>query len=144
MSSRPNEALLLFAILALAACGSSTSHSVADASDGAPTDARAADVAPIDQTTDANAMCGYGDGGTKDGPVFVDTLCGCPSGNVCVGEIGGVAGGGGSFCVPIPSRCQGVPSCNCMAACACTHGFGGRPEICTDGPDTIQCDNGIR
>jgi hypothetical protein len=143
MNSRPKRTSLLFAVFAIlapAACGSSASHSAAEPSDGSPRDSLVADVAPID----ANAMCGYGDGGAMDGPAFVDKACGCPPGNVCVGEIGGVAGGGGSFCVPIPSQCQGAPSCDCMAACACTHGFGVRPEICTDQPGTIQCDNGIR
>jgi hypothetical protein len=138
------DACRLCAILAVAACGSSSSRSAADASDGSPKDARVADVVSIEQTTDANALCGYGEGGATDGPAFVDTACGCPAGNVCVGEIGGVAAEpDGSFCVPIPSRCHGAPSCDCMAACAGTHGFGGQPEICTDRPDMIQCNNGV-
>jgi len=90
-------------------------------------------------------MCPPGDGGAIDGSSFVDTVCGCPRGNVCVREIGGVAGDPGSTrCVPIPAQCQGAPSCTCLGACACTGTFGGQPELCSDQTGSIQCDNGVR
>jgi hypothetical protein len=72
---------------------------------------------------------------------------GCPEGTTCVGEVGGVASSGGSYCAVIPVTCGGgIPTCACMASCACINGFGGRPETCYDSPtgNGISCDNGIR
>jgi hypothetical protein len=62
-------------------------------------------------------------------------------------QIGGVAGGGGEYCAPIPDGCRSTPTCACLGSCACGASFG-RPETCSDGRDqdggqTIQCDNGI-
>ena len=90
--------------------------------------------------------CSYADGAAPDGGAFqgVCPAAGCPSGTVCVVEVGGVAGGGGEYCAPIPNECQGAPSCACMASCVCTSGIGGRRETCSDQNGTIACDNGIR
>lgn len=91
-------------------------------------------------------MCTYADGGTPDGGAF-SSLCpsaGCPTGTVCVVEVGGPGGGGGEYCAPIPNECHGTPSCACMRDCACTNTFGGQPEGCSVQNDTIFCDNGIR
>jgi hypothetical protein len=41
---------------------------------------------------------------------FKGEVCGCPTGTVCISEIGGVAGGGGSFCSPVPEPCHGHPN----------------------------------
>jgi len=68
----------------------------------------------------------------------------CPTGMVCIVEVGGVAGGGGARCEPIPSNCDGQPSCACMKYCSCVHGFGSRPESCSEEAGVIYCDNGIR
>jgi hypothetical protein len=100
-----------------------------------------------DAQGDAKQMCSYPDGGAPaDGGAFngVCPSSGCPSGTVCVAEVGGVAGGGGEYCAPIPNECHGTPTCACMASCVCTNGFGGRPETCTEQNGSIGCDNGIR
>jgi hypothetical protein len=105
-------------------------------------------VMPVSQDAagDGPKTCSYADGGAPDGGAFQGACpaSGCPAGSVCVVEIGGVAGGGGEYCAPIPTECHGTPSCACMASCACTSGFGGRPETCSDQSGTIACDNGIR
>ena len=72
------------------------------------------------------------------------TRSGCPTGFACAVEIGGVAGGGGSWCAPIPPACTAAPTCACMASCACASGVGGRPESCTDRNGVLECDNGVR
>jgi hypothetical protein len=140
MLSRPVNALFVLATVAGMACGSSTSRSAADGSDGPSGDVRPS----LDGAVDANPVCAPAGDGSGDGSTFVDTACGCPSGSVCAGETGGVAGGGGVHCVPIPSQCHGTPSCACMAACACTSGIGLQPERCTDQFGMIECDNLIR
>jgi hypothetical protein len=106
-------------------------------------------VMPVSQdaSSDGPKTCSYTDGGAlADGGAFRGTCpaSGCPAGSVCVVEVGGVAGGGGEYCAPIPTECHGAPSCACMASCVCTNGFGGRPETCSDQNGTIACDNGIR
>jgi hypothetical protein len=93
-------------------------------------------------------MCSDPDGGAPgDGRTF-NSVCpsgGCSVGTVCVFEIGGVAGGGGEYCAPIPNECHGTPTCACMGSCVCTNTFGGRrPEACTVQSGSIACDNGIR
>lgn len=91
-------------------------------------------------------MCTYADGGMLDGGAF-NGVCpdaGCPAGTACVTEIGGVAGGGGEYCAPIPNECHGAPTCACMATCVCTNGSAGRPETCTEQNGSLFCDNGIR
>ena len=128
---------VLFYCLLVASC-SSASSTASDASDGPSTDL---------PSSDASAMCTYADGGTvADGGAFksVCPTAGCPSGTVCVFEVGGVAGGGGEYCAPIPTGCHGTPTCACMGTCVCTNGRGGQPETCSDRNGTIACDNGIR
>jgi len=68
----------------------------------------------------------------------------CPTGTVCVVEEGGVAGGGGARCEPIPANCDGKPSCACMKYCSCRDSFGPFPESCSEDAGVIYCDNGIR
>ena len=100
-----------------------------------------------DASSDGPKTCSYADGGAPpDGGAFRGACpaSGCPAGSVCVVEIGGVAGGGGEYCAPIPTECHGAPSCACMASCVCTNGRAGRPETCSDRNGTIACDNGIR
>jgi hypothetical protein len=100
-----------------------------------------------DGSSDGPNNCSYPSGTTlPDGGAFqgVCPATGCPAGTVCVAEVGGVAGGGGEYCAPIPNECHGVPSCACMATCVCTNGVGGRAESCSDQNGTIACDNGIR
>jgi len=100
-----------------------------------------------DASSDGPRTCSYADGGVlPDGGAFqsVCPAAGCPAGTVGVVEIGGVAGGGGEYCAPIPKECQGSPSCACMASCVCTNALGGRPETCSDQNGTIACDNGVR
>ena len=92
--------------------------------------------------------CTYDDGGAVfDGSSRFGGVCpdgGCPTGTICAVEVGGVAGGGGEYCAPIPDRCSSNPTCACLGLCVCGERFG-RPERCTDGPDgTIYCDDGIR
>jgi hypothetical protein len=91
-------------------------------------------------------MCSYADGGTPDGGAFHGTCPsgGCAAGTVCVVEVGGVGGGGGEYCAPIPIECHGTPTCACMGRCVCTNTFGGQPETCNTQNGTIFCDNGIR
>jgi hypothetical protein len=101
----------------------------------------------LDGSIEKNFVCSYPEGGAPlDGSAFrgVCPEGECPAGSVCVVEIGGVAGGGGEYCAPIPNECFGIPSCACMGACVCTDGYG-RPEDCSDdGFGGIACDNGIR
>jgi len=106
-------------------------------------------VMPVSQdaSSDGPKSCSYTDGGAlPDGGAFQGTCpaSGCGAGKVCVVEIGGVAGGGGEYCAPIPTECHGAPSCACMASCVCTGGIAGRAESCSDQNGTIACDNGIR
>jgi hypothetical protein len=100
-----------------------------------------------DGSSDSSLMCTYpAGGGPGDGGTF-NSVCptgGCPTGKVCVVEVGGVAGGGGEYCAPIPNECHGTPTCACMGGCVCTSTFGGRPETCTALNGSIACDNGIR
>jgi hypothetical protein len=93
-----------------------------------------------------------GDGG--DAPVCVrgpESGCPstpCPAGTVCAYEIGGVAGGGGSWCAAIPSACTATPTCACMGLCACGTTHAGWAERCTDQSGgaaiVLACDDGIR
>jgi hypothetical protein len=127
--------LALAAVVRVGACG------------GAKTSQDGSGDGPQDASSDGSAMCAYADGGAPtDGGAFqgVCPAAGCPAGMVCVVEIGGVAGGGGEYCAPIPNECHGTPTCACMGSCVCTHGFGGRPEACADQSGSIACDNGIR
>jgi hypothetical protein len=124
-------ALVLAAAAAIAGCGSSKQQPK-DGGDGG-----GGDAAP---------MCTYADGGTPDGGAF-NGACqagGCPAGTVCVVEVGGVGGGGGEHCAPIPNECHGTPSCACMGSCVCTNTFGGEPEKCSTQNGSIFCDNGVR
>jgi hypothetical protein len=115
----------------------------ADATGDDGSDAVDADAAPLD--------CISGDGGSLfDAASRFHGSCsgGCPAGTICALEIGGVAGGGGEYCAPVPDRCRSTPTCACLGSCACGASFG-RPETCSDGSDqdggqTIQCDDGIR
>jgi hypothetical protein len=130
---------LFISIVLTMGCGSGTQK----AGDGASSDA------PFDVagTVDGSVMCTYSDGGALADAGASNNTCapgGCPSGTICVAEVGGVAGGGGAHCAPIPTECHGVPSCACMASCACASGIGGHPETCTYQNDGIYCDNGIR
>ena len=77
-----------------------------------------------------------------DAATFNDA-CGCPPGTVCVSEIGGVAGGGGTYCSPIPEACHGHPSCACLETCACAH-FSGTNQACYDQDGSIACDDFVR
>lgn len=69
----------------------------------------------------------------------------CPAGWICTSETGGVAGGGGTHCVPVPAECNGAATCGCMGTCACGFIFS-RAEECRDidGGRVIACDNGVR
>jgi hypothetical protein len=127
-------------------------HSNASDADAVPLDgvsggddssASDADASPLD--------CVSGDGGSLfDAASRFRGSCsgGCPAGTICAVEIGGVAGGGGEYCAPIPDPCRSTPTCACLGSCACGTSFG-RPQTCVDARDqdggqTIQCDNGIR
>lgn len=156
---------LVLCVLALTSCGGGASSGSPDASTedvvDAPTfqfDAGAADAVPTgdDASNDGDADAGPVDCVSGDGGSVFDAASrfhgscsgGCPAGTICAIEIGGVAGGGGEYCAPIPDRCRNTPSCACLGRCACGASFG-RPEACSDGRDqdggqTIQCDNGIR
>jgi collagen type VII alpha len=92
-------------------------------------------------TTCANA-CTAPDGGSASSNASPSEPC--PTGTVGVVEVGGVAGGGGAHCQPIPTSCDGQPSCACMKYCSCVGGFGSRPESCSEQAGVIYCDNGIR
>jgi hypothetical protein len=59
-------------------------------------------------------------------------------------EVGGVAGGGGEYCAPIPTECHGTPTCACMGSCACNSTIGIHPEMCSVQNGSVYCDNGIR
>lgn len=94
-------------------------------------------------SADSNPLCTYSDGGTSDGGRLSCTG-GCPAGTVCVVEVGGVAGGGGEYCAPIPTECHGTPTCACMGSCACNSTIGIHPEMCSVQNGSVYCDNGIR
>lgn len=65
----------------------------------------------------------------------------CPAGSVYMVQVGGVAGGGPSWCAPIPPECNGTPTCACLGACGCAP-----HDSCDDtlSSDTIYCDNHVR
>lgn len=95
---------------------------------------------------DGGVRCTYDQGGSPGEPTDFAKGCpasGCPAGTVCVSEAGGVAGGGGEYCAPIPVECHGTPTCACMGSCACRSGVGLRPERCSDQSGAIVCDDGI-
>jgi hypothetical protein len=137
----------------LAACGWLLGGVVGGCGSSSPLPTDAGDAASPDSTpgsdgsSDSNLTCTYSDGGAPgDGGTF-NSVCpasGCPSGTVCVFEVGGLAGGGGEYCAPLPSQCQGTPTCACMGSCVCTNARGGQPETCTAQNGSIACDNGIR
>jgi hypothetical protein len=134
------------AVMIVGACESGTPNNAAGGAGGGGGQSGAGGSSQ-DASSDAKTMCSYGDGGARpDGGPFqgVCPATGCPTGTVCVVEIGGVGGGGGEYCAPIPTECHGTPSCACMASCVCTNGFSGRPETCTDRSAMIACDNGVR
>jgi hypothetical protein len=96
---------------------------------------------------DGGTRCTYADGGSPGQPSDFSNGCpssGCPAGTVCVGEVGGIAGGGGAYCAPIPVECHGTPTCACMSACACRSGVGFVPEVCSESASGLSCDNRIR
>jgi hypothetical protein len=115
--------------------------------DAATADASGVDVgAPADAAVPNDAAVACSAERDASAPPF-EGVCpadGCPAGTICVVEIGGIAGGGGEYCAPIPTAFHGVPSCACMAPCVCTNGRGPLPETCSDQRGTIACDNGIR
>jgi hypothetical protein len=144
--------------LALCACGNATSAqtpfdaSLPPANPDASGSPFGTDAAPnADAALDAGAIdCTYGDGGAApDAAARFHGSCanGCPPGTICAVEIGGVAGGGGEYCAPIPDACRGNLTCACLATCACGSPFG-RAEKCADPSDAsagaLTCDNGIR
>jgi hypothetical protein len=95
---------------------------------------------------DGGLRCTYDDAGSPGTPTDFSGGCppsGCPAGTVCVSESGGIAGGGGEYCAPIPVECHGTPTCACMGSCACRSGAGLRPERCSDQGGAITCHNGI-
>ncbi len=149
MSAKASAVLICFLIVAGCSSASSKANDAGDArgSDVPPSDVSSADGSSTgDGSTDV-AMCTYLDAGVPGDAGTFNSVCptaGCPSGTVCVVEIGGVAGGGGEYCAPIPSECHGTPTCACMAACVCTSRVGGRPESCSEQNSQIACDNGIR
>jgi hypothetical protein len=135
-ASLDRRALALMALFLLA-CNSSAATSRPDGGDGGRSDMRSLDSS----STDSGGCLPATE--SPDGASFQDDVCGCPTGTVCVSEIGGVAGGGGSFCSPIPEACYGHPSCACMEICACAH-FSSTNQACYDQDGSIACDNLIR
>jgi hypothetical protein len=152
--------------LALVCCGGEASSGSADASAEDGLDAHItpqfdASTADADATGDDGSDAGDADASpldcvSRDGGSLFDAASrfrgscsgGCPAGTICAVEIGGVAGGGGEYCAPVPDPCRSTPTCACLGSCACGTSFG-RPETCVDARDqdggpTIQCDNGIR
>ncbi len=100
--------------------------------------------------SDASLMTGSGGAcSANDAGVGLDGCpqIPCPTGYVCASETGGVAGGGGSHCIPIPAECATSITCACFGTCACGISFG-RPELCDTTPNHPEygfgCDNGIR
>ncbi len=123
--------------------GNAATDSAGDADESDSGQHGEAEAGPMD--------CTYDDGGLQfDASSRFQGSCsgGCPAGTICAVEIGGVAGGGGEYCAPIPDRCKSNPTCACLASCACGQAFG-RPQTCTDGTNpsggaSIACDDGIR
>jgi hypothetical protein len=152
-----NAACAYLCALVLCSCGgNSVAPPPADASVGA--DATSAGDARADETgadggssgdagTDGGAVeCANADAGmTLDASARFEGSCanGCPPGTICTVEIGGVAGGGGEYCAPIPDACRGDVTCACLASCVC-----GPVDKCANPSDAsqgaIMCDNGIR
>lgn len=117
-------------------------------------DASSSDDAGPNYSGDDAAMTGFADAGIADAayPVCADDggtvrldggnceVDGCGPGAVCMSEIGGVAGGGGSWCSPVPARCENARTCACMGACACPR------ELCLESNDASigGCDDLVR
>ena len=142
---------VLFCFLTIVGCSTSSS-TTNDAGDARVSDVPSSDVVSPDGSfiSDGSidgAMCTYLDAGAPGDAGTFNSFCpaaGCPSGSICVREVGGVAGeGGGEYCAPIPNECHGTPTCACMADCVCTHRFGGFPEACSDQNGSIDCNDGI-
>ncbi|HVV51810.1 MAG TPA: hypothetical protein VHO06_19235 [Polyangia bacterium] len=119
------------------ACSSSPATPRSDGGDAGRSDMQRVDAASADGGGCVAAT------ESPDGVTFKDEVCGCPAGTVCVSEIGGLAGGGGFYCSPIPEACHGRPSCACMETCACAH-FSFTNRACYDQDGSIACDNLIR
>jgi hypothetical protein len=155
-------------VAAVTACGSETSaapDAAADAASDNVNDSPSLPFAPNGDAMlsdedgpdevgsgDAGAVaCVSGDGSpTFDAASRFQGSCsgGCGPATICAVEIGGVAGGRGEYCAPIPDGCRDNPTCACLGACVCGVSFG-RPERCTDatganGVSAIDCDNLIR
>jgi hypothetical protein len=133
----PDRLVVALAAVAMVACSSTAATSRPDGGD-----AGRSDMQQVDASADGGGCIAAP--GSPDGATFQDpTACGCPAGMVCVSEIGGVAGGGGFYCSPIPAACQGHPSCACMETCACSH-FSLTNRACYDMDGSIACDNFVR
>jgi hypothetical protein len=133
----PERLKLALTALFLVACSSTAATPRPDGGDAGHSDVRQLDAPSADGGGCIAAT------ELPDGATFKDDVCGCPTGTVCVAEIGGVAGGGGSFCSPIPDACHGNPSCACMETCACAH-FSLTNQACYDQDGSIACDNFVR
>lgn len=142
--------LKLVLLLALTAVGCRGSVA-ADTSDASSSD----DGGTAHSGVDAEPGLGFGDAANPvdaaypvcaddGGTVRLDggncEADGCGPGAVCMAEVGGVAGGGGSWCSPVPAHCENTRTCACMGACACPH------ELCLESKDASigGCDNLVR
>jgi hypothetical protein len=133
----PERLALALTAVFLVACSSTAATSGSDGGDAGRSDTQRFDAPSADGGGCIAAT------ESPDGATFQDEVCGCPPGTVCVSELGGVAGGGGSYCSPIPETCHGHPSCECMETCACAH-FVGNNQSCYDQDGSIACDNLVR
>jgi hypothetical protein len=138
---------LAWGALFLPACGGAES-SAADATTDAATDT-ASDTsvdatldAAIDTTPDTfgDGSCGDGSCERSDASIGDFPACpDCPTGWVCVHKPAG--GAEEAYCVHIPECCGGVPSCECMGACACAPLY--YRGCVSSSPTDIQCDGPI-
>jgi hypothetical protein len=133
----PDRLTLALTSVFLVACSSTAATSHLDAGDAGRSDMLQLDAPSADGSGCLAAT------ESADGSTFQDSACGCPTGTVCVSEIGGAAGGGGFYCSPIPTACHGHPSCACMETCACAY-FPFTNQGCYDQDGSIACDNLVR
>jgi hypothetical protein len=92
---------------------------------------------------DAAGLCGWH---VTDCPPPASDTCRCPSGQLCINQIGGPATAGASQApVPLPAPVCALPStgCDALDECACLSGLNGRCKSAGT-PRTCSCDNGVR
>jgi hypothetical protein len=134
---------LAWGALFLPACGgaeSSAADATTDTASDTSVDATLDAVVDTKPDTFGDGSCGDGSCERSDVSIGDFPACpDCPTGWVCVHKPAG--GAESTYCVRIPDCCGGVPSCECMGACACAPLY--YRGCISASPTDIECDGPI-